>query len=151
MAIEKHYATVSQEGEDGPIRGKIPTGLGRALRAESGSMIEFETQGRFIIGGKVLTQKEADRVRSESRAKAPAPAKAKAKAPAVKTKSKVKASAPVAKTKRSTVPTPAPKQKTKQAATTAKSNKRKTAVTYEEPAKKAGTPKKKKISFGKKH
>lgn len=150
MAIEKHYATVSQEGEAGPIRGKIPTGLTRALRCNSGDMIEFETQGRFIIGGKVLTQKEASKIREPREVKAPAKSKAKVTVPTAKSKSKVKASVPVAKSKKSTVSTPAPKGKVKQTAPAAKTNKRKTKVAYEEPARKTAPGGKKKISFGKK-
>lgn len=127
-AIEKFHATVSEEAS-GVIRGKIPAGLTKALRAESGSVIEFEVQGRLIIGGKVLNSKEAARYKAE-RAPAPAP----------------KPKAVAAKKKKAPVEAPAPKAKTKKKAIAPKSNKRKTEVEYEDPTPKK---KKKKISFRK--
>lgn len=130
--IVKHYATVSQEGEDGPIRGKIPTGLGREMGVVSGSVIEFETQGKVIIGGRVLTQKEAARLRG-------APAEDTIRKPRAVAK-KVVAEKPVKKKKVAPAPVPAKKKPV--------ASKRRTTVEYEEPA--VPVKKKKKVSFAKK-
>jgi len=143
MAIVKYYATVSQEGETGPIRGKIPTGLVRDLRADSGDMIEFEVQGRMIVGGKVLTEKEANRVRNDRASEVTV-----VKKTATKAKAKVKASTAPAKTKSKVVEKTKTKTKAKTAPAKTKGNKRKTRVDYEEPAA-VRRPKKKKggLSF----
>lgn len=135
-AIEKFRATVSQEAS-GVVRGKIPAGLTKALRAEDGSVIEFEVQGRLIIGGKVLNSKEAARYKSE-RAAAPVPSK------------KTAAAVKTVKKKTAPVEEPAPKTKSKKKVIAQKASKRKTKVEYEEPAEVSRPKKKKKISFRKK-
>jgi hypothetical protein len=139
MAIERHYATVSEEGQTGIIRGKFPTNLVRVLKANSGDVIMIETQGKTIVGGHVLSGKEADRVRRERAAETPArrtPAD-KPKKTQGKTKTKV---APKSKVKQTSAP----------AKTKVKGNKRKTRVDYDEPTKMRRPKTKKKISFGKK-
>lgn len=133
--VETFFATISQEGESGPVRGKIPAPLVAALGGKSGGGIEFEVRDGEIVGGRAVSPKEANAMRKQRDADRTPPKKA-----TTPTKQKVKAK-PVAD------PVPAKKKTKGGPVKSTKSNKRKTKVEYEEVE---SAPKKKKITFGKK-
>lgn len=126
--IETFTANLTREGSTGSVRGKVPATLISAMGGNDGDVIEFQLNGKTLVGGRIITGKEARGLRSQGRknfgSSAPAPvAKAKAvAAPASKAKATGKAvakKAPVAVAKKATA---------KAAPVAAKSSKNKTSV-----------------------
>jgi hypothetical protein len=62
---ERFNIPISQEGETGPIRGKIPTSMVNAMGMDDGDVLVLETRGKTVVGGHAATGKEAARYRSE--------------------------------------------------------------------------------------
>jgi antitoxin component of MazEF toxin-antitoxin module len=62
MAIQTFTASLSVE-KSGSIRGKIPAQLVTALGASSGDVLEFQVNGKVLVGGRVLKGKDADKAR----------------------------------------------------------------------------------------
>jgi hypothetical protein len=91
--IESFTANLSREGSTGSVRGKIPATLISAMGGDDGDVIEFQINGKTLVGGRIISGKEARAIRSEGRhnfgqvpsvaAKAPAKAKAVPKKVAV--------------------------------------------------------------------
>jgi hypothetical protein len=65
MATDKFHIPISQEGETGPIRGKIPTSMVNAMGMDDGDVLVLEVRGKTVVGGHAATGKEAHRYRSE--------------------------------------------------------------------------------------
>lgn len=143
MKVQKFTATLNKEGSTGSIRGKIPASLVNALGGQDGDVMEFETNGRTIVGGRIITGKEAKALRSAGRTTFASAVQAPAKAKSPKVKQAVKKAAGNGKG-RSVVSLPVPKAKAKAPvkakAAPAKSNKRKTSVKITPPASKAKKP-----------
>lgn len=125
--IETYTANLSREGSTGSVRGKIPATLISAMGGDDGDVFEFQVNGKTLVGGRIITGKEARSLRAQGRqnfgsaapvAKAQ-PVKAPVKAPA-KANGKVvgKVALPVAKGKAVSKPSAKP----------AKANKNKTSV-----------------------
>lgn len=111
---ESHYVSVKQEGAAGATRGKLSAATCLALGAEDGDVIEIVVKGQQIVGGGVLSAKEAkEYLREHSRGGGGS------KTPAKKAKSTVSSSEG--------------RVKSKKKAKAGKSSKRKTSVEYDEP------------------
>ena len=142
--IERFYTAIKQEGERGAIRGKISAAMAVALGAGDGDIIEWEVQGGVVVGGQTLSK--ADRreyLRENARAKAPAKSRPEPK-PSKKQGKKV------AKRDRDEDSWDEDEdERPRKSKKTAKSNARKTKVTYEKPSKSKGKPtlKKPKLSL----
>ncbi len=111
--VQMFHTSVVQEGENGPIRGKISVGMSRAMGVKSGDIIAWQVVDGVCVKGSVLSKAEAKAYRKELAPKAKAKAKVTAKSkPAPKTQKEV-----------------APKKKLK------RPSGRATAVSYEESPK----------------
>lgn len=137
----KFTATLNEEGSTGSTRGKIPATMINQMGGADGDVIEFEVQGKYIVGGRIIKGKEAQKLRSTRQMFSGGSAKPKAKAekPAKKAKKGKKQVQLATKAK------PAKKAK-KQVKSKAQGNgkvsKRKTSVQYSKSTKKAKKGKK---------
>lgn len=133
MAINKFTATLNREGSTGSVRGKIPATLVSAMGGDDGDVIEFEVNGKTLVGGRIIRGKEAQKLRAAGRQTFTSPAakpvkaqpKVSAKAPAKKGNGKVVGKISLAK--------PASKAPAKAKARPVKANKNKTAVKITAP------------------
>lgn len=67
MGIEKFTATINREGSTGSVRGKIPASLISAIGAKEGDVVEFHVNRGTLVGGHVMTGKEARQFRAQGR------------------------------------------------------------------------------------
>lgn len=51
--VIRYYIPVQSEGVYKTLRGKLPTGLAKQLKAQAGSIITIECLGELIVGGYV--------------------------------------------------------------------------------------------------
>jgi hypothetical protein len=121
MSTEKFKATISQEGSNGAIRGKIPTQMVKAMRAEPGDVLEFTVVGRTCTGARLLSAKEVRQYKADNQ-------RGGARTAAVAKSTSSKKTSKVAK---STVA----KGTGKKVKKLAKTNKRRTEVEYDEAPK----------------
>ncbi len=138
--IKKFYTRVSQEGESGATRGKVPVALCNELGAGHGDIIEYEVNNGVIVGGHVMSKgerKEYERGLKDAAQKS-APAKVKPK--------KVKKGKAVVKSSEDEAPRKKKGQGKKKASKPEKPSKRKTKVSFDSDE----APKKKKIKLKKK-
>ena len=117
---ESFYVMVKQEGAAGATRGKLSSAACLALGAEDGDVIEIEVRGQDIVGGGVLSAKDAKEYLKEHSRGSSRSAK---KTPAKKGR----------KTVSSSEDEPRPKKKGKKSKVKAKAGKRRTEVEYDEP------------------
>lgn len=135
---EYFHTSIKQEGSDGATRGKIPVGMGRAMGAKDGDVIEWKVVDGECKGGRVLSKSERKALEKDKAA-----AK-KTTAPAKKTKSKSKVKGAKPKVRKDTE---APVKKGKKVK--GKVSKSKTKVSMEKPKVKKGKVKKAKKKSGK--
>ena len=62
--IQRFTANLSMEGSTGSVRGKIPATLVSALGGGDGDVMEFEVNGKSIVGGGIITGREAQKIRA---------------------------------------------------------------------------------------
>ena len=131
---ERYYVSVKQEGAAGATRGKLSSAACQALGAEDGDVIEIRVKGQRIVGGGILSTREAKEYhREHSRGTAK-------KTPAKKTR----------KSRDDDDSSEAPRKSKKAAKPKVKSKKRKTSVDYDSSRpKKAKKGKKGKFKLGK--
>lgn len=137
MAIQKFTSNLTMEGSTGSVRGKVPASLIRAMGGGHGDVIEFEVNGKHLVGGRIISGKEAQRIRSvrqdfgraEAAPRAAVPAKSKAVAKSNGKGQKAKSQS----LGKFVLAPPVPKAKSK----VAKPSKQKTKVLMKPVAKKA--------------
>lgn len=136
MAKETYYVSVKQEGAAGATRGKLSSAACQALGAEDGDVIEIVVKGQRIVGGGILSSREAKDYHKEHSRDARKPAK---KIVGKKRKSRDDDDS-----------SEAPRKSKKAAKPKVKSKKRKTSVDYDSSRpKKAKKGKKGKFKLGK--
>lgn len=65
--IETFTANLTKEGSTGSVRGKVPATLISAMGGGDGDVIEFQLNGKTLVGGRIITGKEARSLRSQGR------------------------------------------------------------------------------------
>lgn len=131
--IETYTANLSREGSTGSVRGKIPATLISAMGGDDGDVFEFQVNGKTLVGGRIITGKEARDLRKQGRQNfgpvvASKPAAVKPAVPKVSAKSAkrpVVKQTPVARVKKPAVKVQTP---------AVKSSKNKTSVAISKPA-----------------
>lgn len=146
MAIQTFTANLSKEGSTGSTRGKIPATLISAMGGEDGDVMEFQVNGKTLVGGRIIRGKEAQRLRASRQNFG----QAAPSAPRKKVAPKITVAAPKPKANGGSakkVVVTAPVRKTqakapvKVAPPAAKSSNRKTSVKVAPPAAKGGKAK----------